>query len=60
MFDSSKLLDIVKLDKKNTGTIQMVLLGSRAPIITPISDTDILKKAIKEIYEVIGLRYTIS
>lgn len=59
-FDFITLLDIVKLDKKNTGTIQMVLLADQAPIITPILDTDILKKVIKEVYETIRLRHTIS
>lgn len=59
-FDFSNLLDIVKLDKKNTGTIQMVLLTDQAPTITPISNTDILKKVIKEVYETIRLRHTVS
>jgi 3-dehydroquinate synthase len=59
-FDSNKLLDIVKLDKKNTGIIQMVLLTDQTPIINPISDINILKKVIKEVYEIIRLRHTIS
>jgi 3-dehydroquinate synthase len=59
-FNFSRLLEIVKLDKKNTGTIQMVLLTDQAPVIIPVSDTDILKKAINETYETIRLRHTIS
>jgi len=59
-FDFNTLLDIVKLDKKNTGNIQMVLLTNQTPIITPILNNDILKKVIKETYETIRLRHTIS
>lgn len=59
-FNSDVLLDIVKLDKKNTGIIQMILLTDQEPIISSITDTNILKKSIKETYETIRLRHTIS
>ena len=59
-FDCDRLLEIVKLDKKNTGTINMVLLKDSEVIIQKIEDSEVLKKSIKEVYESIRLRSTIS
>jgi len=59
-FDCDKLLDIVILDKKNTGTINIVLLKDNEAVIQKIEDLEILKKCIKEVYESIRLRSTIS
>lgn len=56
-FNFDNLLEIIKLDKKNTGSINMVLLTNNKPILTKIEDLEILKQAV---YEVIGLCNTIS
>jgi 3-dehydroquinate synthase len=59
-FDFDKLLSIIKHDKKNTGIINMVLITEEKSIIKPIEDIQILKNAVKNIYETIRLRNTIS
>jgi 3-dehydroquinate synthase len=59
-FDFDKLLEIVKLDKKNTGTINMVLLTESEAVIREIQDLNILKQSTQEVYESIRLRSTIS
>jgi 3-dehydroquinate synthase len=59
-FDFDKLLEIVKLDKKNTGTINMVLLTEHEAIIKEIEDLNILKQSTQEVYESIRLHSTIS
>ena len=56
-FNFDNLLEVIKLDKKNTGSINMVLLTDNEPIITKIYNLEILKQAINE---VIGLCNTIS
>lgn len=55
-FDFEKLLKLVQLDKKNTGTINMVLLTDTTPRIVEINNIDILKKAVEAVYETIRLR----
>jgi 3-dehydroquinate synthase len=55
-FDFDRLLSIIKHDKKNTGTINMVLITNKESIIKPIQDIEVLKNAVKNIYEVIRLR----
>jgi 3-dehydroquinate synthase len=59
-FDFNKLLDIVKLDKKNTGNINMVLLTQSGVVVNQIEDLNIIKQSTKEVYESIRLRSTIS
>jgi 3-dehydroquinate synthase len=59
-FDFDKLLQIVKLDKKNTGNINMVLLTENETVIRKIEDLNIIKQSIEEVYESIRLRSTIS
>jgi 3-dehydroquinate synthase len=56
-FNFDNLLEVIKLDKKNTGSINMVLLTDNEPIITKIDNLEILKQTINE---VIGLCNTIS
>lgn len=55
-FNFDQLLSIIKHDKKNTGTINMILVTDKDPIIKSIEDIEILKKAVNNVYEVIGLR----
>ena len=59
-FNFSDLLEVIKLDKKNTGSINMVLLTDSEPILTKIEDLVILEEAVKEVYETIRLRNTAS
>lgn len=56
-FNFDNLLEIIKLDKKNTGSINMVLLTDSKPIITKIDNLEILKQATNE---VIGLCNKVS
>lgn len=51
-----KLLEVIKLDKKNTGSINMILLTDSKPILTTIDNLVILEEAVKEVYETIRLR----
>lgn len=55
-FDFQKLLEVVKLDKKNTGSVNMILLTDSEPILTKIEDSRILEEAVKETYEDLRLR----
>lgn len=49
-FDFDGLMAIAKSDKKNTGRMTMVLVGS-APFLENIEDLDVLRDSIKETYE---------
>jgi 3-dehydroquinate synthase len=55
-FNFQDLMEVVKLDKKNTGSINMVLLTNSGPILTKIENLVILEEAVKETYETIRLR----
>lgn len=59
-FAFDKLLEVIKLDKKNTGSINMILLTDSKPILTRIEDLIILEEAVKEVYETIRLRNKVS
>lgn len=59
-FEFDRLLEIVKLDKKNTGSINMVLLTDSKPILTRIEDLSILQESVKEVYETVRLRNKVS
>jgi 3-dehydroquinate synthase len=59
-FSFDNLLEVIKLDKKNTGFINMVLLKNNEITIEKIEDLNILKNSVKEVYESFGLRSTIS
>ena len=59
-FNFNNLISIIKHDKKNTGTINMVLLTDEKPKIVPIESEETLQLAIKNIYASIRLRYKVS
>jgi len=59
-FKFEDLIEIVKHDKKNTGHINMVLITNDGPQIVKIESQEVLKQAVKNTYEVIRLRNTIS
>lgn len=59
-FNFQNLMEVIKLDKKNTGSINMVLLTNSDPILTKIENLVILEEAVKETYETIRLRNQIS
>lgn len=59
-FNFADLLEVIKLDKKNTGSINMVLLTDSKPILTKIENLVILEEGVKEVYETIRLRNTAS
>jgi hypothetical protein len=48
-FNFLNLLEIIKLDKKNTGHINMVLLTDNEPIIVKIENLEILNQSINEV-----------
>lgn len=50
-FDYNELIKIVKSDKKNTSSINMILLRENYPILLSIQDFLILEKSVKETYE---------
>lgn len=54
-FDFDQLMECVKSDKKNTGCLNMVLIKDRQPVIQKIEDYSIIKRALEETYEAIGL-----
>lgn len=54
-FDFSKLLPIIKSDKKNTNCINMVLITENGPKLYEINDIAVLENATKKIYESIRL-----
>lgn len=54
-FNFSNLIEIIKLDKKNTGQINMILLSKDEPILTKIEDVKILEEALNEVYESVRL-----
>lgn len=54
-FDFKKLHEIVKLDKKNTGQINMVLLTNKGQTLVEIKNLTYIQKSIKEVYESFGL-----
>jgi 3-dehydroquinate synthase len=49
-FNINSLLEIVKSDKKSTGQLTMVLVNHE-PFLQNIEDSNIIKEALKEIYE---------
>jgi len=59
-FDFANLLEVIKLDKKSTGSINMVLLTDSKPILQKIENLIILEEAVKEIYETLRLRNKVS
>lgn len=59
-FKFEDLLSIIKHDKKNTDTINMVLITDRQPLIVPIKSQTVLEQAVKNIYASIRLCNTIS
>jgi 3-dehydroquinate synthase len=59
-FNFDDLISIIKHDKKNTGTINMVLLTDGDPKIVPIELEETLQLALKNIYASIRLRNKIS
>jgi 3-dehydroquinate synthase len=59
-FNFDSLISIIKHDKKNTGTINMVLLTNKDPKIVSIESEKILQSAIKNIYASIRLCNKIS
>lgn len=59
-FNFDKLIEVIKLDKKNTGSINMILLTDYKPILIKIEDLNILQEAVKKVYETIRLRNQIS
>ena len=54
-FDFDKLMECVKLDKKNTGCVNMVLIKDNQPVIQKIEDYSIIKTALGKVYETIRL-----
>lgn len=48
-FNFDNLLEIIKLDKKNTGCINMVLLTNESPVMCKIDNLEILKKSVNEV-----------
>jgi len=59
-FNFDNLISIIKHDKKNTGTINMVLLTDKDPKIVPIESEEKLQLALKNIYASIRLCNKIS
>ena len=59
-FNFNDLISIIKHDKKNTGTINMVLLTDEDPKIVPIESEETLQLALKNIYASIRLCNKIS
>lgn len=59
-FDFYNLLSVIKHDKKNTGTINMVLITNKEPRIVPIESEALLKQALNNTYASIRLRNKIS
>ena len=59
-FYFNSLISIIKHDKKNTGTINMVLLTDEESKIVPIESEETLQLALKNIYASIRLRNKIS
>lgn len=59
-FKFEYLLSVIKHDKKNTGTINMVLITDQQPLIVAIESQTVLEQAVKNIYASIRLRNTIS
>lgn len=62
-FDITKILEAVKLDKKNTGQIIDVLINNE-PILVPLHDTNIIKDSLLQTFELVNdetirLRYFI-
>ena len=54
-FNFNTLLSIIKHDKKNTGTINMVLLTDNEPKIKPIEKEEVLEQALTQVYASIRL-----
>ena len=59
-FDFDNLISIIKHDKKNTGTTNMVLLTDTEPKIVPIESEEVLDLILKNVYASIRLRNKIS
>jgi 3-dehydroquinate synthase len=59
-FKFKDLLSVIKHDKKNTGTINMVLITNEQPLIVPIESQKVLEQAVKNVYASIRLRNKIS
>lgn len=62
-FDINKILEAVKLDKKNTGQMIDVLIDNE-PILVPLHDTNIIKDSLLQTFELVNdetirLRYFI-
>jgi 3-dehydroquinate synthase len=58
-FDINKLLEIIKSDKKSTGKLTMVLINDK-PILADVENIVILENILKQTYESIRLRNTVS
>jgi 3-dehydroquinate synthase len=59
-FNFNNLISIIKHDKKNTGTINMVLLTDEEPKIVPIESEQVFEPILKNVYASIRLRNKIS
>mgnify|MGYP003658733101 CR=1 FL=1 len=59
-FDFNILLPIIKADKKNTDSINMVLINADEPVLHKINNLEILKESVNKIYESIRLYNSIS
>jgi len=56
-FDFDSLLEVIRLDKKNTGSINMILLTETTPTLAKIENIGVLKEAVSEVYESIRLHH---
>lgn len=59
-FHFDKLLSIIKHDKKNTGSINMVLITDSLPEIHKIESEELLKESLNKVYASIRLRNKVS
>ena len=58
-FDYDLLMECVKSDKKNDGNINLVLIKNSEPVLQRIEDCSIIRMAINDVYESIGLHNSV-